>query len=241
MALMASAAPLHRAPAGLRSAVEQTLSSPPRRAALRWPAALAAGLLLAGAAAWQLWPREQPASLAGTSEFAALGVDTHLRYARGQLPLEVRSERPHEVAGWFGGRVPFQLALPDYPMGLGEQKPYTLVGGRLISFHGDYAAYVVYRMEGRPISLLVTAASTVRPEGGVMVTSGPLTFHLESVAGLKVITWTDRGDLRPRLGLARRRRAIVPGVPRNRGGAAQAGWPAPPAGTLRTRPFRRSP
>ena len=194
MALMASAAPLHRAPASLRGSVEQVLSSPlPSRASGWWPL-LAAGLLLAaGAAGWRLWPREAPARLAATSEFAALGADTHLRYARGQLPLEVRSDRPPEVAGWFGGRVPFQLALPDYPMGLGEQKPYTLVGGRLISFHGDYAAYVVYRMEGRPISLLVTSASAAHPDGGVTVTSGPLTFHLESVAGLKVITWTDRG------------------------------------------------
>jgi anti-sigma factor RsiW len=68
-----------------------------------------------------------------------------------------------------------------------------LMGGRLVAFHGDYAAYVAHRMDERPISLLVTSASAVQPEGGVRVSSGAFTFHLESVAGLKVISWTDRG------------------------------------------------
>ena len=67
------------------------------------------------------------------------------------------------------------------------------MGGRLVAFDGDYAAYVAYRMDGRPISLLVTAADRVRPEGGEVVVQGGLTFHLESVLGLKVITWTDKG------------------------------------------------
>jgi anti-sigma factor RsiW len=97
------------------------------------------------------------------------------------------------VADWFAGRVPFHLTLPDYPVGAGERKPYTLVGGRLVAFDGDYAAYVAYRMQDRPISLLVTSSAAARPAGGVEVTSGRLTFHLESVAGLKVITWVDHG------------------------------------------------
>jgi anti-sigma factor (TIGR02949 family) len=125
--------------------------------------------------------------------FAALAVDTHLRHERGQLPLEVRSETPAEVSRFFEGRVPFHLTLPDYPVGPGETKPYRLVGGRLVAFDGDYAAYVAYHMDDRPISLLVTAADRVRPEGGEAVVSGGLTFHIESVAGLKVITWTDKG------------------------------------------------
>jgi anti-sigma factor (TIGR02949 family) len=125
--------------------------------------------------------------------FAAFAVDTHLRHERGQLPLEVRSEAAGEVSRFFEGRVPFHLTLPDYPVGPGEKKPYHLVGGRLVAFEGDYAAYVAYQMDGRPISLLVTTALRVRPEGGEVVDQGGLTFHLESVRGLKVITWTDNG------------------------------------------------
>jgi hypothetical protein len=48
-------------------------------------------------------------------------------------------------------------------------------------------------MDGRPISLLVTSAEKVRPEGGEAVVSGGLTFHLQPVSGLKVITWSDNG------------------------------------------------
>jgi hypothetical protein len=62
-----------------------------------------------------------------------------------------------------------------------------------VSFGADYAAYVAYRMDDEPISLLVTSAATVVPAGGSVVRSGALTFHVEPVAGLKVISWTDNG------------------------------------------------
>jgi anti-sigma factor RsiW len=196
LALMQEAGPLHRASPALREAASRVLSPPSSPPARRWPWVMAAGLLLAVAAsAWREWPgrRQAEGARAESSEFASLGADTHLRHVRGQLPLEVHSERAGEVAGWFAGRVPFNLTLPDYPVGSGERKPYELVGGRLVGFHGDYAAYVVYRMEDRPISLLVASAAAVLPRGGTTVTSGVLTFHLETVAGLKVISWTHRG------------------------------------------------
>jgi len=154
-------------------------------------AASVAALALAAAALVRTPQPAAPPRLAGA--FASLAVDTHLRHARGQLPLEVRSEAPAEVSGFFEGRVPFHLALPDYPVGQGEQKPYRLVGGRLVAFEDDYAAYVAYQMNERPISLLVTSAERVRPQGGEAVAQGGLTFHIESVSGLKVITWSDKG------------------------------------------------
>lgn len=187
------AVPRPRAPEALRSRVESLLAA--RRAPRRWPAALAAGLaLLAAAGAYRLWPRLFPAAEpAAASELVALAADTHLRFTRGQLPLEVGSERPDVVSRWFAGRVPFNLSLPDYPVGPGEQKLYRLLGGRLVAFRGDYAAYVAYRMEERPISLLVTSSSQARPAGGDTVSFGNLVFHQESVQGLKIISWTDKG------------------------------------------------
>jgi anti-sigma factor RsiW len=153
-------------------------------------AAAVAAILLAGASLLRE-PARPLARPAGG--FAALAVDTHLRHERGQLPLEVHSEVPADVSRFFEGRVPFHLTLPDYKVGRGETKPYRLVGGRLVAFEDDYAAYVAYRMDERPISLLVTSAGRVRPEGGEAIASGGLTFHIESVAGLKVITWSDNG------------------------------------------------
>lgn len=190
------ARPLYEAPPTLQQRVEGLLRarSPaglPTRgwSAVAWAAVLV-GLVLASAL---LWRRPASAPPRASSEFASLAADTHLRYARGQLPLEVQSDEPAEVSRWFSGRVPFHLTLPDYPVGPGERKFYRLSGGRLVSFRNDYAAYVAYRMDERPISLLVTSASVVQPSGGETVVSGSLTFHTESIAGLKVITWSDKG------------------------------------------------
>jgi anti-sigma factor RsiW len=185
--------PLYDVPTALRERVgELMVARPARRARTPWPAVAAA--LAAALVAVALWlPRPAGESPRRASSFASLAADTHLRFARGQLPLEVASDRPEAVSRWFEGRVPFHMKLPEYPVGPGEEKFYRLEGGRLVSFHDDYAAYVAYRMEGEPISLLVTSASRVRPEGGSTVASGNLVFHVESVAGLKVITWTDNG------------------------------------------------
>lgn len=203
VAAVQDALPIYEAPADLRTRVQGFVNTSRPRHATRdregWsslgrPVVLAASLaacVLAAAALLRAPKAPPPERPAGA--FAALAVDTHLRHERGQLPLEVRSEAAPEVSRFFARRVPFHLTLPDYPLDPGEKKPYRLEGGRLVSFGGDYAAYVAYRMEERPISMLVTSAERVRPEGGEVVTSGGITFHLELVSGLKVITWSDKG------------------------------------------------
>lgn len=148
----------------------------------------AAAVVALGAGAWVTTHR--PAEV--RADLVKVAAETHLRYGRGQLPLEVRSSRPETVSHWFEGRVPFHVVLPDYPTPPGERKPYALEGGRLVSLGDDYGAYVAYRMDGQPISLLVTAPELVVPTGDV-VTSGALRFHVSSRAGLQVITWTDKG------------------------------------------------
>jgi anti-sigma factor RsiW len=189
------ALPLYEAPDRLREAVTRLLRTPSPRG-VPWRAVLAASLtaaVVAGAVWFTRTPALVPGEPEAASEFALLAARTHLRYTQGQLPLEVTSERADEVSRWFAGRVPFRLALPDYPVGPGQRKSYLLAGARLVSFRNDAAAFVAYRMEDRPISLLVTSASLVRPAGGDVVASGNLRFHIESVDGLKVITWTDNG------------------------------------------------
>jgi anti-sigma factor (TIGR02949 family) len=189
---VSSAHPRTRAPETLRTRVH-SLFPPGARRRRPWPAALAAGLALALAAGYAFSRRERPRVEPGpASDLVAFAADTHLRFTRGQLPLEVGTERPDVVSSWFAGRVPFNLELPDYPVGPGESKPYRLLGGRLVSFRGDYAAYLAYRMEERPISLLVTSGQ-VQPEGGEVVRFASLVFHQESVQGLKIITWSDNG------------------------------------------------
>lgn len=187
-----------RASEALRARIAGVFDGERRRRLRRdWIAAAVAAVLLVGtgiAGAWRVTAVDGPVPRTDLSDdLAALTADTHLRYARGTLPLEVDSSRPEVVSAFFSGRVPFHLALPDYPVGPGESKPYRLLGGRLVSFRDDYAAYVAYRLGDRPISLLVTSASLVRPRGGETLAFGPLVFHQRSVQGLKVITWTDKG------------------------------------------------
>lgn len=198
---VAAVHPRFEAPAALRERVDLLFeraasTSSARRWRAPWRLALAAGFVIAAFGAASLLRSSPPPpvwSAPPTQDFVGRAVDSHLRYTRGQLPLEVASDRPEEVSRWFRGRVPFHLTLPDYPVLPGEQKFYRLEGGRLVSFRDDYVAYAVYRMDERPISLLVTSSERVRPEGGDTVTFGKLDFHLESRAGLKVITWSDNG------------------------------------------------
>lgn len=191
-ALLRSAHPPPVAPDALRARI-QTLAAGPGRIGFARPIAIAASLVLASAALFLAFGTARGTRPEPASELATLAADTHLRYGRGQLPLEVRSERPDQVSQFFSGRVPFRFTLPDYPVGPGEQKFYRLQGGRLVSFKTDYAAYVAYRMDDEPLSLLVTSSSQVTPRGGEVVASGSLTFHLEEVSGLQVITWSDKG------------------------------------------------
>lgn len=129
----------------------------------------------------------------GPSDFALMAVETHLRHVRGQLPLEITTSLPAEISQWFGNKVRFSVKLPNYQDSSGQQKLYRLEGARLVGYEGDYAAYVAYQMNGRPIGLLITSESVAQPGGGEEIKARGLTFHCDAIDGLKVITWADRG------------------------------------------------
>jgi mycothiol system anti-sigma-R factor len=129
----------------------------------------------------------------GPSAFALIAVATHLRHLGGQLPLEISTAAPDQIRGWFNGKVPFGLALPNYQEASGQEKLYEIEGARLVAYESEYAAYVSYRMQKRPISLLVTSERTAQPSGGEEIVSKGITFHCDSISGYKVITWSDSG------------------------------------------------
>jgi len=135
-------------------------------------------------------PRPEPL---GLSEFARMAADAHLRHIQGQLPLEISSEVPEKISDWFSGKVPFVLRLPNYQEASGQEKLYQLEGARLVGFKSDYAAYIAYQMATRPISLVVTSEAVAQPAGGEEILANGITFHFNSINGLKVITWSDRG------------------------------------------------
>lgn len=213
-----AARPLYTAPAELRARMAALLTEAPEpyrapvalRARLQhmlWPAAqpsfvtrparafafavLLVSLCGAGFSAW--WMRRQLQSPPAPSEFALMAVNTHMRRLRNQLPLEINSNSPGEISGWFAGKVSFDLTLPNFQEVSGQDQLYRLEGARLVGFKNDYAALVAYHMDRHPITLVVTSNAVALPAGGEEVTSKGLRFHYDSLDNLKVITWAHRG------------------------------------------------
>jgi anti-sigma factor RsiW len=185
------------APHSLRRRIQQTFShgaapilhlSPLRLISL---AIILLAFTLAGI--WAMKMIGESPGIPRPSAIAMMAVETHLRRLRGQLPLEIISESPSIISDWFSGKVSFSLKLPNYQESSGQEKLYRLEGARLVAFNNDYAAYIAYRMKQSPITLVVTANSVAMPSGGEEIVSKGLKFHYDSINGLKVITWSDRG------------------------------------------------
>jgi len=199
-----SAKPLHVASSDLRlrvqGSVNETLNEletqqrnlrPTRQ--YRWAIAAAVLVVLSlPAFIWHISTLEAEPGLK-TSSFALMAADAHMRHTKGQLPVEIASRSPQQISEWFRNKVNFRVQLPNYQESSGQEKVYTLIGGRLVGFKDDYAAYVAYEMKGQPISLVITSDSIAQPAGGEEIKARGLTFHYNAIQGLKVITWSDRG------------------------------------------------
>jgi anti-sigma factor RsiW len=211
--------PLHVASPELRSRVEKLVSNlPPARVAplelrerihraLGHSSSSSLGLLhsrpviaLAAVVAvavlvglWLLNRSNRERRFRGPSEFAIMAAETHQRHIRGQLPLELASDVPEQISNWFAGKVSFLVKLPNYQESSGQEKTYQLEGARLVGYKNDYAAYVAYQMRTRPISLVVTSDKVAQPTSGEQIVAKGITFHYNSINGLKVLTWSDRG------------------------------------------------
>ncbi len=192
--------PIHVASPELRARVQQTLNESKRNVVTprfgsrrRLVLAVAAALIVVLVLPVVIWRTTRRSNGPAPSSFALMAAETHLRRTRGQLPLEVETAAPQQISEWFANKVDFSVKLPNYQESSGQEKLYTLEGARLVSYKDDYAAYVAYRMKDRPISLVITSESMVKPTGGEEIVARGLTFHYNGIDGLKVITWSDRG------------------------------------------------
>lgn len=179
---------LYEPPEASRARVSELIASHHRRRMAVRIAAVAAIL-----AAGLVFARSVSERLASPDSLAELAVESHLRYARGILPLDIRSQEPQTVARWVSNRVPFQFTLPNYPAAPGETKKYVLAGARLLQLGHADVAYLAYSMDGRPISLLLTSSRSSVPSGGEVYYSGGLAFHTSLYKGRRVTTWSDKG------------------------------------------------
>ncbi len=184
------ARPLYEIPEGsfdkARRLVETYRS---RRRARRWATAAAAAIVVLSLGAVSVLRLLSESS----QQFSSFAAETHLRYARQAMPLDIVSSEPGVVSNWLGARMPFHLQLPDYPTGPGEQKRYTLEGARLLQFGNEDIGYLAYEMDGRPISLLMASSPGTAPRNGEVYRSGDLAFHFQYEKGLRLISWADAG------------------------------------------------
>jgi anti-sigma factor RsiW len=180
--------PLYDIPASSLERVKGLVDSHRRTRRLqRSAAAVAAAVVVCFVVVWLLSGRS-----AGNPEFVVFAAETHLRYAREAMPLDIVSPEPTVISQWLGARLPFHLELPDYPVEP-SQKRYHLVGARLLQFANDDVGYLAYEMGPRPISLLMASSTATRPGGGEVYRSGTLAFHFAYEKGLRLISWTDAG------------------------------------------------
>lgn len=154
-----------------------------------WARAAAAAILLAGGLAVWLtgWFGHEGES------FRVYAAESHLRYARGRLNLDVKSGDPTVLSAWLEDNLPFHLKVPAYPQAAPGDNNYELVGARLLRHQDDDIAFLSYTMNDKPVSLLVASAGGREPVGGEVYRSGDLDFHFYSVDGLKLIGWVDDG------------------------------------------------
>ncbi len=66
-------------------------------------------------------------------------------------PLVDVTGSPDEIATWFTERTSWPVTVPDLPN-------WTLVGGRVGEFHHQPTLHLIYRQDGRYISLILFAA-----------------------------------------------------------------------------------
>jgi mycothiol system anti-sigma-R factor len=132
-------------------------------------------------------------SNARAATYIDTALTTHRSYLDGRLPLEIETNSPEEVTTWFAGKVPFDFRLPTSQSFPNDQPVYRLIGARLVTFKGSYAALVTYAMKNEHISLLIASSKSAPASGGEEIRSGALTFHYHTKAGFNVITWSTHG------------------------------------------------
>jgi anti-sigma factor RsiW len=118
---------------------------------LRWliPAA-AAAMLLVGAV---ISKRHE---LRPTPTLAESSVEWHRR----NMPLDVKASSAEAVKGFFIDKVPFAVRPPVFK----KRTKVQLLGGRLANLREHEAAYLVYRVNGRRVSVFIFD-STALPAG----------------------------------------------------------------------------
>jgi len=81
-------------------------------------------------------------------------VGEHVRSTQLERPVELHSGNTQQVAFWLQGRIEHPILVPDYdPMGI------QLLGGRVLQLGDRRVASVVYKKEGKMLSLFALSGT----------------------------------------------------------------------------------
>ncbi|SRR6266849_670652 len=113
-----------------------------RKSLPAWWVAAAAALVLVVFTAFLTRTRMQPA----LPEL----VDMHVTLLASANPVDVVSTDRHTVKPWFEGRLPFTVPVPDL-----AATPFRLIGGRVVYWRANPAAYLLVGKGAHRISVFV--------------------------------------------------------------------------------------
>ena len=164
--VIAAEAPRYRAPDELRRRIQHDLRQKP--VAWKW-GAIAASLLLAGVALWQIRPHRGPDLI------AAEIIASHVRSLMANHLVDEPSTDQHTVKPWFAGKLDFSPPVKNL-----DAQGFPLAGGRLDYIGNRPVAALVYRRGQHVINLYVWPSSQTAAESS-------------ATNGFNVLTWQSEG------------------------------------------------
>jgi anti-sigma factor (TIGR02949 family) len=159
------------------------------RKTIRYALALAAMLVLV-VGGLLLIPRLRVESNANS--FVATAVDSHRAISDAALQLDVQSESPSVVSAWFSQRVSFPFRMPNAGIAASDLAKYKLSGGRLVTFGGERAAVLVFRLSQNLVTVLIAPDRHARAIGGNVTSSDGIKFHALDRGQMHVVTWENK-------------------------------------------------
>jgi hypothetical protein len=158
--------------------------------------AVAAVLVLAvtGGAIWNFGlrparPRLTPSVDSSSLELAAR--DIHLQWTESAAPFDYSTDDPAELRRWVRDSTGLEPQIGIIrPAEDGNR--YRPVGARLVELNGARAVGIGYRIDSRPVTLLIARERDLKDPPHAGFFSKNITYHVD--AGLKTLTWSQSGE-----------------------------------------------
>jgi anti-sigma factor RsiW len=126
------------------------------------------------------------------NSFVTTAIDSHRALSDANLQLDVQSESPSVVSAWFSQRVSFPFRMPNAGIAANDLAKYKLLGGRLVTFGGERAAVLVFRLSKDLVTVLIVPDRHARAIGGNVMYSDGIKFHALDRDRMHVVTWENR-------------------------------------------------